>query len=127
LREQILPAVEEEVHNWAAAQASLATDENRSRIIEEVIGKVQKALPKALEELRSPVKVPSLDRGPTGNQYDVRAATPIQHFNVSIGPISVSVEPPRREAPSRRSSPKSSAPAAVNTASSRLSRHYIVP
>jgi hypothetical protein len=120
-KENVVGTVLRQVRDWVAQQPALTTEEQRSRVIEQVAAQVKQTLPPTLEkETRQkafPQKTPVKPPGKTG--YDV------YDIHVSIGPLNITVE--AQEKPMRMPKPSAeNETASVRPDwSSRLSRRFV--
>ncbi|OPY56298.1 MAG: hypothetical protein A4E49_00249 [Methanosaeta sp. PtaU1.Bin112] len=126
LNQQILSAVKKEIRDWVAAQSSLTSEQERSRLTEEMIDQAKRALPGALQEMQGSLEAPSMRRSNARGRDD--AGIVQQHFHISIGPVHLSVQSAAK-GPQRPKTPQQSPGnerSSMNKLQTRLSRHYVI-
>ena len=126
LNQQILSAVKKEIRDWVVAESELTSEEERTRVTEEMTGQVERALPRALHEMQGPFEAPSMRRSSARGKGDAEIIQ--QHFHISIGPIHLSLPRTAKElhgplAPQHSLGIERSS---ENKLQTRLSRHYVI-
>jgi len=126
LNQQILSAVKKEIRDWVIAESELTSEEDRTRVTEEMAGQVERDLPRALHEMQGPLEAPSMRRSSAREKGD--AGIIQQHFHISIGPIHLSLPRTAKElhGPRKPQNSLGIERSSQNMLQTRLSRHYVI-